>query len=154
MVCTKAGFLTAGAVPDSLRREDVVGGMHSMAPDFLEDQIERSRVNLDVDTIDVFYLHNPETQLGFCTRDEFEERVRRAFERLERLVARGRIWRVRHGDLGRASAKRARSICPRLAGIAMAEGGPDHHFRFIQLPFNLGMVEAYVGPSGECPGGG
>src|SRR5262245_38926260 len=55
IVCTKAGFLTRGAVPDSLKNEDVVGGMHSMAPEFLADQIERSRANMGVDTIDVFY---------------------------------------------------------------------------------------------------
>ena len=77
VVCTKAGFLTPGAVPKSCAREDVVGRMHSMAPDFLADQIDRSRANLDIDTIDVFYLHNPETQLGFVTRAEFDERIRR-----------------------------------------------------------------------------
>jgi predicted aldo/keto reductase-like oxidoreductase len=33
---------------------------------------------------------------------------------------------------------------PRLAQIATEEGGPKHRFRFIQLPFNLGMVEAFV----------
>jgi aryl-alcohol dehydrogenase-like predicted oxidoreductase len=33
---------------------------------------------------------------------------------------------------------------PRLAEIASEEGGSEHHFRFIQLPFNLGMVEAFV----------
>src|SRR5262249_45935921 len=32
----------------------------------------------------------------------------------------------------------------RLAAIATEVAGPEHHFRFIQLPFNLGMVEAYV----------
>src|ERR1700740_434461 len=32
VVCTKAGFLTPNAVPAGLRQEDVVGGMHSMAP--------------------------------------------------------------------------------------------------------------------------
>src|SRR5579871_2664235 len=62
VVCTKAGFLTPGAVP-TLEPDDVVGGMHSLAPRFLEDQIERSRANMGVDTVDVFYLHNPETQL-------------------------------------------------------------------------------------------
>src|SRR5881394_2456383 len=41
VVCTKAGFLTPGAVPPSMTAEDVVGGMHSMAPDFLADQIYR-----------------------------------------------------------------------------------------------------------------
>src|SRR5262252_1839965 len=54
VVCTKAGFLTPGAVPASLAADDVIGGMHSMSPAFLEDQIERSRSNLGVDTIDVF----------------------------------------------------------------------------------------------------
>ena len=37
VICTKAGFLTPGAVPSSLAAEDVAGGMHSMAPDFLAD---------------------------------------------------------------------------------------------------------------------
>ena len=61
--------------PRFLKPEHVVGKMHSMDPDFLADQIDRSRANLGVDTIDVFYLHNPETQLGFLTRDEFDERL-------------------------------------------------------------------------------
>ncbi len=65
--------------------------MHSMDPDFLADQIDRSRANLGVDTIDVFYLHNPETQLGFLNREEFDERIRRAFDRLEQLVAAQKI---------------------------------------------------------------
>ena len=91
LVSTKAGFLTPGAVPASLSKADVVGGMHSMAPEFLEDQIERSRANMGVDTIDVFYLHNPETQLEFCTREEFEARARRAFAHLELLADRQKI---------------------------------------------------------------
>src|SRR3954469_8942852 len=91
VVCTKAGFLTPGAVPGFLKPEHVVGKMHSMDPDFLADQIDRSRANLGVDTIDIFYLHNPETQLGFRTREEFDARIRRAFAQLERLVERGKI---------------------------------------------------------------
>ena len=68
VVCTKAGFLTPGAVPASAQA-GACGGRHALVdPDFLTDQIERSLANLGVDTIDVFYLHNPETQLGFLTR--------------------------------------------------------------------------------------
>src|SRR5580700_7195321 len=91
VVCTKAGFLTPGAVPSSLRTEDVVQNMHSMAPHFLADQIDRSRANLGVDTIDVFYLHNPETQLGPRTPAEFETVIRCAFAELEYLVSKGKI---------------------------------------------------------------
>jgi aryl-alcohol dehydrogenase-like predicted oxidoreductase len=143
MVCTKAGFLTPGAVPEFLQKDDVAGGMHSMSPEFLADQIERSRANLGVDTIDVFYLHNPETQLGFLAREAFEARIRRAFGSLERLVEQHKI-----GWYGAATwdgfRKKGALSLPRLAEIAVEEGGPEHHFRFIQLPFNLGMVEAFV----------
>jgi aryl-alcohol dehydrogenase-like predicted oxidoreductase len=142
-VCTKGGFLTPGAVPDSLEPEDVAGRIHSMAPHFLADQIRRSRANLGIDTIDVYYLHNPETQLGFVGPDEFEQRIRWAFTALEEAVAAGKIrwYGVATWDGFR---KKGSLSLPRLAEIAAEVGGPEHHFRFIQLPFNLGMVEAFV----------
>ena len=142
VVCTKAGFLTPGAVP-ALEPDDVVGGMHSLAPRFLEDQIERSRFNLGVDTLDVFYLHNPETQLSFRTRDDFDARIRRAFTQLEILVDRRKIRWYGVATWDGFRRKGALSL-PRLAEIAFEEGGAEHHFRFIQLPFNLGMVEPFV----------
>jgi aryl-alcohol dehydrogenase-like predicted oxidoreductase len=147
IVCTKAGFLTPGAVPSFLKPADIVGGMHSMTPEFLDDQIDRSRANLGVETIDVFYLHNPETQLGFVPRSEFDARIRRAFVKLEELVAAGKIryygtatW---NGYRVKPDAADALNLT-RLIEIAREVGGDGHHFRFIQLPFNLGMVEAFV----------
>jgi aryl-alcohol dehydrogenase-like predicted oxidoreductase len=143
VVCTKAGFLTPGAVPAFLKPEHVVGKMHSMDPDFLADQIDRSRANLGVDTIDVFYLHNPETQLSFLTRDEFDERLLRAFVRLEQLAADQKIrW---YGAATWDGFRKGALSLPRMVDLAREAGGPEHHFRFIQLPFNLGMVEAFVG---------
>ena len=144
VICTKAGFLTHGAVPASLEAGDVVGRMHSMAPHFLTDQIERSRANLRVDAIDVFYLHNPETQLGFIARKEFEERVRRSFAQLEHLAKQEKIrW------YGMATwdgfRKKGALDLSRIGEIAEEVGGADHRFRFIQLPLNLAMVEAYSG---------
>jgi aryl-alcohol dehydrogenase-like predicted oxidoreductase len=143
VVCTKAGFLTPGAVPESLRPEDVAGGMHCMAPGFLADQIDRSLANLDIETIDVFYLHNPETQLGFVSRAEFDERIRRAFAQLEQLVD-GQKIRWYGAATWEGFRKKDALSLPHMAEIAAEVGGPEHHFRFIQLPFNLGMVEAFV----------
>ena len=150
VVCTKAGFLTPGAVPGFLKPEHVVGKMHSMDPDFLADQIERSRANLGVDTIDVFYLHNPETQLGFLSRDEFDAALLRAFDRLEQLVAGQKIrW---YGAATWDGFRKGALSLPRIVELALEAGGPEHHFRFIQLPFNLGMVEAYLpNPEGAKP---
>jgi aryl-alcohol dehydrogenase-like predicted oxidoreductase len=143
VVCTKAGFLTPGAVPDSLEPGDLAGGMHSVAPRFLEDQAQRSRENLGVETLDVFYLHNLETQLGFRTRDDFYDRVRRAFGHLERMVD-DRLIRWYGAATWDGFRQKDGLSLDRLAELATGEGGLAHHFRFIQLPFNLGMVEAFV----------
>jgi aryl-alcohol dehydrogenase-like predicted oxidoreductase len=116
--------------------------MHSLDPDFLADQIDRSRANLGVDAIDVFYLHNPETQLGFLSRQEFDVRIRRAFGRLEQLVADQKIrW---YGAATWDGFRKGALDLSRMAALALEECGPEHHFRFIQLPFNLGMVEAFL----------
>jgi aryl-alcohol dehydrogenase-like predicted oxidoreductase len=142
VVCTKAGFLTPGAVPASLQRDEIVGGMHSMAPGFLADQIDRSRANLGIDTIDVFYLHNPETQLGFVDQQTFEARILRAFQRLEQSVEEGKIrW---YGTATWDGYRKGALSLPRMVELAARAGGPDHHFRWVQLPFNLAMVEAFV----------
>ena len=147
VVATKAGFLTPGAVPAFLKDGDVVGNMHSMNPDFLADQIERSRANLELGTIDIFYLHNPETQLGFISRQEFDNRIRLAFLKLEQMVADGKIryygtatW---DGYRKPAGARDALDLA-RLLEIAAEAGGNSHRFRFIQLPFNLAMPEAFT----------
>ena len=144
VVCTKAGFLTPNAVPAWLTPEAVVGRMHSMAPDFLADQIDRSRDNLGLDTIDVFYLHNPETQLTFVSREEFDNRIRQAFARLEELAAKHRIRF--YGTATWDGYREAGSLdLHRMVELAQEAGGKNHRFRFVQLPFNLGMVEAFTG---------
>jgi aryl-alcohol dehydrogenase-like predicted oxidoreductase len=143
VICTKAGFLAPGAVPGFLKPAHVVGKIHSMDADFLADQIDRSRANLGVDTIDVFYLHNPETELGFLSREEFDAALRPAFGRLEQLVGEHKIRWYGAATWDGFRKKGALSL-PRLAALALEECGPQHHFRFIQLPFNLGMVEAFL----------
>ena len=143
MVCTKAGYLVRGAVPPDLEPTDIVGGMHSMAPAFLSDQIERSRLNLGIETIDVFYLHNPETQFGFIGQEEFYGRIKSAFTALEEAVAAGKIQYYGAATWEGFRKSHALSLT-RMAEIAQEVGGLNHHFRFIQLPFNLAMPEAFT----------
>ena len=148
VVSTKAGYLVPDAVPKAiLSANDIVGGMHSLASAFLRDQLDRSRANLGLDAIDVFYLHNPETQLAYISQTEFLERIRPAFEYLESAVADGRIhyygtatWEgYRHREPSREALP-----LEELAAIAHEIGGEAHHFRFIQIPFNLAMPEAFA----------
>ena len=161
-VATKGGFIPfdrevpgdAGAYftetylrPGIVRPDDVVGGAHCMTPAFLRDQIERSRANLGLATIDLYYVHNPETQLEEVDRPAFLDRVRAAFAALESAVGAGTIgaygtatW---NGYRQEPSAAGYLSL-PELVDLAREVGGDDHHFRAIQLPYNLAMPEAFV----------
>jgi aryl-alcohol dehydrogenase-like predicted oxidoreductase len=143
IVCTKAGYLVPGAVPEGLLAEDIVGGMHSLAPVFLRDQLERSRVNLGIETVDVFYLHNPETQLQALDAETFYTRVRAAFETLEGLASEGRIQYYGAATWQGFRVQNGLSL-HRLVGIAQEIAGDAHRFRFIQLPFNVAMPEAFT----------
>ncbi|HEY1272651.1 MAG TPA: aldo/keto reductase [Terriglobales bacterium] len=161
LVCTKAGYLSFdGQMPPDPRgyfqREyveagildpaQVAGGMHCMAPRYLNNQIQRSLKNLGLETIDVFYLHNPESQLGDVTREDFNSRLRDAFGLLEGEVRAGRLryygvatWNGFRAD---PDARDYLNLFE-LTAIAAAVGGIGHHFRFVQLPFNLAMPEAF-----------
>src|SRR5262249_42693142 len=90
-----------------------------------------------------FYLHNPETQLSFRTRADFDSRMRRAFAYMEDAAHQGKIrwYGVATWDGFR---KKGALDLNELAAMAEQEGGRENRCRFIQLPFNLAMVEAYV----------
>jgi aryl-alcohol dehydrogenase-like predicted oxidoreductase len=162
LVCTKAGYLSFDGNPPADARsyfireymetgildpKQLVGGMHCMAPAYLENQIERSRRNLGLETIDVFYLHNPESQLAEISREVFRQRIRDAFAILEKLV---KVGSLRHYGMATWSAFRLPEASrdyinlTEMAELAHEVGGDKHHFRFIQLPFSLAMPEAYA----------
>jgi aryl-alcohol dehydrogenase-like predicted oxidoreductase len=118
-----------------------------MTPRYLADQIDRSRRNLGVETIDVYYVHNPEMQLSEVDRPTFRGRMRAVFQFLEGAVGEGKIrfygtatW---HGYRQQPSALDFLSL-PELARLAGEVAGDAHHFRVIQLPYNLAMTEAFT----------
>jgi aryl-alcohol dehydrogenase-like predicted oxidoreductase len=165
VICTKAGFLTPdGEMPadpnsyfahEFLERgifttDDIAAGCHCMAPGYLSDQLERSRRNLGVATIDVFYLHNPETQLSEVSPEVFRSRIREAFLFVESAVASKaiRAYGMATWNSFRDDPKAAGYLSLKeMADIAKDVGGDDHHFRFVQLPFNIAMPEALTRPN-------
>jgi aryl-alcohol dehydrogenase-like predicted oxidoreductase len=162
LVCTKGGYVALdGAMPASreayqeylereyfergiMAPEDVVGGAHCMAPRFLADQVGRSRRNLGVETIDVYYLHNPEQQLDAVSRERFLARLHEAFAALEDRVKRGDIARygvATWNGLRVPPGTRGHLSLAELVRVAREAGGDAHHFRVVQLPINLAMTE-------------
>ena len=160
VICTKGGYLPFdGAPPRNVRQyveetfvkpgiaswADIAGGSHCMTPGYLQSQLHQSLANMGLDCVDVYYVHNPESQLAEVSPEDFWQRLRAAFEFLEQSVADGKIrnygvatwngFRVEPDSGGYHSLER-------MADIAQEIAGRQHNFRFIQLPFNLTMPEA------------
>ena len=168
IVCSKGGYIPLDGSPPAsrdeynaliereyfargvMRPEDVVGGGHCMAPGYLADQIARSRANLGLETIDVYYLHNPEQQVASIGRELFRRRVVRAFEALESRAEAGDIaaygcatWNGLRVD---PESRESLSL-EELVGAAREVAGDAHHFQYVQLPVNLAMSEALRTPT-------
>jgi aryl-alcohol dehydrogenase-like predicted oxidoreductase len=134
-------FMSTGLI----QADDVAAGCHVMSPAYLANQIEASRHNLGLDTIDLYYVHNPETQLSRGSREEFDDRVKKAFVALEAAVAEGKIraYGTATWNAYRVASDSQDFISLHgMLKIAEEAGGPAHHFRAVQLPFNLAMLEA------------
>lgn len=168
VVCTKGGYIPLERTPPATKEgyrgflhseyygpgvmepDDVVSGGHCLAPRYLDDQIERSRRNLGLAFIDIYYLHNPEQQLDVLSRPQFLDVMRSAFSALEKQVGRGVI-----GNYGCAtwngfrisSEARNHLSLEELVSVAREVGGERHHFKVIQVPVNLAMTEAVRAPT-------
>jgi len=160
VISTKGGFIPFDGIPPRdpraylqktfvmpgiIKTTDVVADCHCMTPGYLRNQLEVSLANLGISCIDVYYLHNPETQLDAVSPGEFLQRIRTAFEALEEAVSAGKLrvygtatwtgFRCKSGTRGHLSLEA-------LVHVAREVGGPNHHFKVIQVPYNLGMPEA------------
>jgi len=143
--------------PGIIEAGDIAAGCHCMAPGYVDHQFETSRRNLGLETIDIYYVHNPETQLGEVERGVFDARLRAAFEVLERKVAEGKLtmygtatwdgYRRPPGEAGHLSL----AAVLEAARAAGAAGSGEHHFAAIQLPLNLAMPEALLAPTQIYP---
>lgn len=160
IVTTKGGFIPFDSQPVTnmeayIRKkwldrgivtpDDIIASCHCMHPAYLQEQIDLSLSNLGLDTIDIYYLHNPETQLPVTGEELFYDRLAKAFSLFEENAARGKIqyYGLATWTAFREPAAVAEHI-PLERAIKAAEkaGGADHHFRAIQLPYNMAMLEA------------
>jgi len=171
IVCTKGGYIPLDRTPPATKEgyrgflqneyygpgiitpAEVVSGGHCLSPRFLSDQIDRSRRNLGLATLDVYYLHNPEQQLDSLDTGQFDVVMRAAFNTLEEHVSNGKIsaygcatwqgFRVPPGSRSHLSLEG-------LVLLAREVAGSEHHFRVVQVPVNLAMTEAVRAPTQKC----
>lgn len=170
VICTKGGYLPFDGAPPRDPRQyveenfikagiatwaDIAGGSHCMTPRYLESQLDQSLRNMSLSCVDVYYIHNPESQLSAVAPEEFWKRLRAAFEFLETAVSQRKIvsygvatW---SGFRVEDNAREYHSL-EAMVDVAREVAGDNHHFRFIQVPFNLAMPEALMWPNQRVAG--
>ena len=139
----------------------LVRGQHSIEASVIDALLDRSRENLGVETIDCYYVHNPETQLLERERSAVYESLAATFRLLERRRAAGDIgcFGVATWQAFRVPADHEQHLSlARLLGLAAAAaesvGAEAHGLRAIQLPFNVGMADAFTCTSQPVPASG
>jgi aryl-alcohol dehydrogenase-like predicted oxidoreductase len=120
---------------------------HCIHPEFLMDQLDRSLERLKLKTLDFYLLHNPEYYLEWAqknghaleaARTEYYRRIRKAFEYLEEEVVQGRIrYYGISSNTFPAAADQADFTCLTTIWDIAESLAASHHFRLVQLPFNL-----------------
>jgi len=120
---------------------------HCIHPEFLSDQLTRSLERLNLATLDFYLLHNPEYYLEWAkkikrplepARAEYYRRIKTAFEYLEEEVAQGRIrYYGISSNTFPAPADQPDFTCLETVWGLAESIDSGHHFRLVQLPFNL-----------------
>ena len=167
IVVSKVGYIQGQNLDEAMRREgeskpweEVVkymdGCWHCIHPDFLADQWKRSSGRLQLETIDVYLLHNPEYFLSDAhkrspstnldeIRDTYYDRIYRAFMQMEHFVKEGktRYYGISSNtfpspetDFEHVSLQRCYDAACEAARTVHGNQG-ENHFRIIQLPYNL-----------------
>lgn len=126
--------------------EEIELDQHCMSPLFLEDSLNRSLNNLHVECLDIYFLHNPETQLTKIGYKAFLEKLEAIFTLFEEKVREGKIkaygiavWNAFTYDISNPEYISIEDVYD----VACRVGGANHHFKYLQLPFNIAKTNAY-----------
>lgn len=127
---------------------DISSGYNVLNPNYIRKCIDKSLTNMQLDTIDLVYVHNAyESWVEDIDRKQFDEMIRKVFQVYEEYRSKNKInyygmatwtcFRLPQNEREYLSLEE-------MVKIAQEVGGKNHGFRFIQLPYNLAYREAYM----------
>lgn len=132
-----------------IKEGDVTSGYHCMTPTYLSDQLDRSLRNLNMDCVDLMYLHNAvEGQIKDVSKEQFLENLKSVFELYEQKRDEGKIkfYGMATWECFRVAQDNPQYLSLEdTVNLAKKIGGDNHGFRFIQLPFNMHYDQALLG---------
>ena len=131
-----------------IKEGDVTSGYHCMTVPYLSDQLDRSLKNLDLECIDLMYLHNGvEGQIKDISKEQFLENLKSVFELYEQKRDEGKIkfYGMATWECFRVVKENPQYLSLEdVVEMAKKIGGDDHGFKFIQLPYNMNYDQALL----------
>lgn len=131
-----------------IKEGDITSGYHCMTLAYLSDQLDRSLKNLDVECVDLMYLHNAvEGQIKDISKEKFLENLEAVFELYEQKRDEGKIkfYGLATWECFRVSSDNPQYLSlEETVSMAKKIGGDNHGFRFIQLPYNMNYDQALL----------
>jgi len=130
-----------------VKEGDISPGYHCMTLPYLNDQLERSLKNLGLDCIDLMYLHNSVEGQTHISREQFLKNLKDVFNFYEKKRKDGKIrfYGMATWECFRVTQENPLFLqLSEVMDLAIEVGGTEHGFRFIQLPFNLMLDQAYL----------
>jgi len=130
-----------------VKEGDISPGYHCMTLPYLNDQLERSLKNLGMDCVDLMYLHNSVEGQTHLPREQFLKNLKDVFEFYEKKRKEGKIrfYGMATWECFRTTPENPLFLqLAEVMDLAVQAGGKEHGFRFIQLPFNLMLDQAYM----------
>ena len=133
--------------PGIVKEGDISSGYHCMTIPYLEDQLNRSLKNLQLECIDLIYLHNAVEGNLEMPKETFLQKLKDVFEFYEQKRKDGKIrfYGMATWECFRVAEDHKMFLSlEKVIEIAKSVGGDDHGFRFIQLPYNLHFDQAFM----------
>ena len=130
-----------------VKEGDISPGYHCMTLPYLNDQLERSLKNLGLNCIDLMYLHNSVEGQTHISREQFLKNLKDVFNFYEKKRKDGKIrfYGMATWECFRVTEENPLFLqLSEVMDLAFEVGGTEHGFRFIQLPFNLMLDQAYL----------
>ena len=135
--------------PGIVKEGDITSGYHCMTTPYLSDQLDRSLKNLDLECIDLMYLHNGiEGQIKDISKEQFLEKLKSVFELYEQKRDEGKIkfYGMATWECFRVMNDNSQFLLLEdIVEMAKNVGGENHGFKFIQLPYNMNYDQALLG---------
>lgn len=119
---------------------------YSMHPLVLDDQLEKSLANLNVKTLDCYYINLPEVLLKSLSHEEFIDQLVNAFKFLETRIEANKIksYGITCWNIGRKLPySKFHFNFNKIMDQLNIQVGKAHSFRCVQIPLSVGMPENF-----------